>query len=475
MINLYDHQKENVKEARDMIVSGKKAILFQAPTGYGKTVTMAAMVQSALDKGNDVAIILPRKELIRQTALTLDSFNINYSYLAASKPYNPFSKVLICSLQSLKSRTDKIKQNIKVVFVDETHFATTMLKDGIEYFKNKGAIIIGFSATPWRSDGTGLKCFYDDMVRAPQVVDLIEMGFLSEYKLFAPSTIDTSGLKITAGDFNKKDLSTLMDSNRQVVGDAVKYYKQKAGGKRAVCYCVSVKHAETTAQIFRENGVPAAAIHGGMNDKERLFLIRSFADGGLMVLMNCDLLTFGFDLAAQVGRDVTIEALIDLRPTKSLSLQMQKWGRALRKKDMPAIILDHAGNATEHGLPCDMREWTLESRKRKKKSSGTTINQCKECHFIFNKSLNSCPECGSVVETAAGGGGGEREVEEVEGELKEIDVKEKRRLALEEQGRATSLDALIALGKNRGYKRPEQWAAHVLSARMIKEQRGING
>lgn len=466
MIKLYAHQRKNVEGLRSFLKQGIKSVLFQAPTGYGKTVVMAYIVQSALAKGSTIAIVLPRKELIRQTAKTLDAFDIPYTYVAAGRPYNPYGKVMLCSLQSFGRRIGKIKQDPDVIMIDETHFATSMLDKVVNYYGQKGKVFIGFSATPWRSDGKGLGCFYDEMVKAPQVADLIDMGYLSDYKLYAPSTVDTSGIKMTAGDFNKKELDELMNTSRYIVGDAVKYYGQLAHGKRAICYCVSVKHAMTCAEIFRQSGISAAAIHGGMGDAERKYIINSFADNDIMVLMNVDLLTFGFDLASQVGRDVTIEAMIDLRPTQSLSLQLQKWGRALRKKDNPAIIIDHAGNADTHGIPCEHRDWTLEDRPRKRKSEGGAINQCEECFFVYPKTDKHCPECGAVKEVK--GGGGDRDLKEVDGELQEVLISRQRDMLkqAQEQEECQTLDELIEYFKAKGHKNYTMLAAQTMSIRM---------
>lgn len=465
MIKLYEHQSAAVENIRAEMRRGQKNILHVAPTGYGKTVVMSYILQSALKKGSTAAIVLPRKELIRQTALTLDEFGIPYSYIASGKPHNPYAKVFLCSLGTFYRRFLNAPDSINIVMVDETHFATSQLSSVINYYKSQNVTILGLTATPWRSDGQGLGVFYDTMVEAPQVSELIEMGYLSDYKIFAPKVGDLQNIRITAGDFNKKDLQDVYGQNRVIIGDAIRHWRKCARDLLTIAYCVSVKHAEDVAATFRASGIPAASIDGTMKDDERKYLINSFANGDLKVLTNCDLLTFGFDLASQVGRDVVVEAMVDLRPTQSLSLQMQKWGRALRKKPNPAIILDHAGNADRHGLPCEIREWTLDSRKRKGRQSGGKISQCEECFFVYDpKESDHCPECGAVPEKRAASGG--EGVEEVDGELVEIDAKEKRRIRLAEQAKCRTLDELIELGKSRGYKNPAYWASQIVNHRM---------
>jgi DNA repair protein RadD len=177
----------------------------------------------------------------------------------------------------------------------------------------------------------------------------------------------------------------------------------------------------------------------------------------------------GLDLASLVGQDVCIEAAILFRPTKSLSMYLQQVGRALRKKDAPAIILDHAGNCKQHGLPDEDRDWTLADREKKKRLKKNEepeekVKQCPNCYFVHSP-LPKCPECGHVYEINA------REVEHVEGELEEIDVLEARRVRKKEQGGAGSLDQLIALGTVRGYKNPAAWARHVYNSRVAKGMR----
>ena len=155
-----------------------------------------------------------------------------------------------------------------------------------------------------------------------------------------------------------------------------------------------------------------------------------------------------------------------LRPTQSLSLYLQQVGRALctfsGKKE--AIILDHVGALMRHGLPDMEREWTLDgiTKKERKKSDEPDVNitTCKSCFGVFLAKQNQCPFCQWVKPAPKG-----REIKQEEGELTEFD-KEQYKLKLKLETRAArDYDSLVALGRQRGYKWPEQWADRQLEIR----------
>jgi len=213
-------------------------------------------------------------------------------------------------------------------------------------------------------------------------------------------------------------------------------------------------------------GIPALHLDGKTPRHIRKQASIDFAMGKIEVLCNIDLFGEGYDLAAQAGMDVTIECVISARPTQSLSLWLQQCGRALRKKDYPAIILDHAGNAMRHGLPDDEREWSLDgkmAREARNSDAGIPIRQCPKCYAV-HKPADVCPECGHVYEIKA------RSPEEIEGELVELSKEDLRRQRTQEQGGAQSLGDLIALGSKRGISNPEKWARKVHEARREKER-----
>jgi superfamily II DNA or RNA helicase len=175
------------------------------------------------------------------------------------------------------------------------------------------------------------------------------------------------------------------------------------------------------------------------------------------VLTSCEIINEGFDLPL-------VTAAILLRPTKSLGLHLQQIGRVLRPAPgkAKAIILDHVGNLSRHGFAEDVRDWTLDGRKKKKRKASDDDEiqqrQCGEC-YCCHPPAPACPECGFEYPKK------DREIEQAEGQLVEIDPKEIARQKKQEQGSAQTLDDLIALGRARGYRSPDVWAKHVWNSR----------
>lgn len=467
MIQLYDYQEKLGMDTRASL-RGNKSTLVVLPTGGGKSYITAWMVKNGLAKGNTFYFCVHRRDLLTQMAGIFKKFNIPFGYIAAGRTYNPNLPVQICSIQTLARRLERIPAP-GVLIVDEAHFSCSpTYSDIIDTYKKQGAFVIGKTATPWRMSGEGLGRHFSDMVQGPTVSDLMDGGFLSQYKMFAPSTPDLRGVKKQAGDYQEKALKTLMDVP-SITGNAVTHYQKHADGKRAVAFCVSIDHSENVAMAFRAAGIMAVHVDYKTKPEDRTRAFKAFADGSVKVLTSVCIFSEGLDLASLVNQDVCIDVAILLRPTKSLSMYLQQVGRALRKKDYPAIILDHAGNSREHGLPDDERDWTLDNWKKKKKSEESEeaeerVRQCPVCYAV-HKPTPTCPECNHVYKVEA------REIEERAGELEEVDVEEMRKRKKVEQGNANSVDKLTALGQSRGYKNPAAWARHVYNARVAKGMR----
>ena len=456
-LHLRPYQDDIYAEARQLLKSGKRTLLIQSPTGSGKTVLVAHMLANATLKGYRAWFCVHRRELVKQSVLTLgESAGLPVGIVAAGFPGNRHELIQVCSVQTLARRRHLLPDPQLIVW-DECHHVAA-LSWGAIHSAYPNAVHVGLTATPERLDGTGLSGWFEELVTGPSVANLIKEGWLSPYRLFAPGGPDLSAVHSVAGDYNKKELALAM-AKSSVTGDALSHYQKYAMGRRAIVFMWSVESSIEMAQKFNEAGIPAEHIDGTTDDAARDAAIQGFRDGKIKILCNVEIISEGFDLPA-------IEAAFLLRPTRSLALYLQQVGRALRPspgKD-EALIFDHAGNCRLHGLPDDEREWTLEGRvKSKKKADGCPVKQCPKCYAMLPAAAAACKWCEWKFAAQA------REIEQVEGELAEVDLEQQRHARKQEQAKARGLDDLIRLAKLRGYKNPAKWAEHVWRARQAKQ------
>lgn len=455
-IELRPYQERFVADLRAAYAKGARALLGVAPTGSGKTVMFSYMASEAIRRGRRVGVMAHRIELLDQIGATLHDFDVPHGFVSPGRSPDPFAPVQVCSVFSVARRIERYaRRPFDFLIVDEAHHAAGGSTWHQVIGVHRNARVLGVTATPMRLSGEPVADAFDAMVVGPTTGELIELGALARYRAFAPTTPELDGVHRRMGDFVRPELDTAMD-RPTITGDAVTHYLRLARGKRALAFCVSIAHAEHVAAQFIAAGVSAASLDGHMERGERRETIRRFVDGETLVLTSCDLVSEGFDLPA-------IEAVILLRPTQSLALHLQQIGRGLRPYPgkETALILDHAGNLMRHGLPDEPREWTLQGRGKDAAKPGETaipVRTCASCFGVF-RPAPACPHCGAPVMVEG------RRVEEIEGELAEVDIEVLRRAKRAEQGRAQTFEQLVALGRARGYRAPEGWARHMLAAR----------
>lgn len=461
MVQLYDDQADLVARVRGAMRS-HKWILMQSATGSGKTRMALDMITGALKKGSRSIFAVPRRELLAQTIETMQEYNVPYGVISPDYTPDPFAPIQIAMTPTLARRLDRVTPP-RVLFLDECHYGGGELERVIAWGKAAGSYGVGLSATPMKNNGKGMGDWYEHMEQGLPVADLMEQGRLSRYRYFGPSAPDLSGVQTRDGNYVQSQVASYMEEQAAIIGDAVKTYRETAAGKLCVVFATSRKHAALIQQAFQDAGIAAQTIDGTMDKDERKRLVMGFARREYTVLINVLLLTFGFDLAQAAGMNVRVEAISDMCPRKSLPMQMQVWGRVLRAGDEPAVILDHANNWREHGFPDSPREWKLENSKtRQTGERNEPVRQCDECFFV-HRPAPVCPSCGHVYPVQS------RMIDEVEGELKEIDpaaMELQRKAARQEQGRADSLEALLEIAKREG--RNPRWAHHVWQARQRK-------
>ena len=441
MIKLRDHQASKIEETRHAL-RRNRSVIFRAPTGFGKTICAAYIVASAVEKLRSVIFTVHRRELIKQTMDTFDMCGIAYGVIAAGHRVDPMQNVQIASIDTLKRRLEVVPEP-DLLIIDECHHAVSAgWASVLKHYDETH--VLGLTATPWRLDGKGLGDLFGEIVHGCETRWLIDNKYLAPFRAFAPSSPDMAGVHTKMGDYDTVEIEELMDKPK-ITGDAVEHYKKICCGARAVAFATTVAHSQHIAECFNQQGIPALHIDGGMAHGERDEAIRRFRAGEIRVLSNCNIISEGFDVPA-------MDAAILLRPTKSLSLYLQQVGRALRYVDgKTAYILDHAGNIATHGLPTDEFDWSLNGRKKKPKGAVQEIKVkvCEKCFCTYEAKAPFCPNCGEAKAA------NQREIEQVAGQLAEIDQDNWRRTAPYKDVVAKAdgdRAELLKIAKARGYK-----------------------
>lgn len=328
-------------------------------TGTGKR--LLAVGTSKLFEGRSL-FLCHTEELIQQA---FNDFSKMYPMdvgIVKGKAFDINKKIVIASAQTIWRRLDKIPEDwFECVMADEVHhyLARTYIMP-LEHFKSE--YMFGYTATPTRLDGLNFSQIVDQITYEYSIENAINDEFLCPLEAYRIKTdIDISKVKKVGGDFNKKELSSVVDipaRNRLIYEKYVQYGQRRQG----VAFCASIKHAHNVAKVFSDNGVSSATISNKTDPDERKAINRLYKNGDIQILTNVNILTEGWDYS-----DVGI--VMQARPTQSLALYMQMLGRGTRLKSAEYIeqfnrrdctILDFVDNTGNHKL---VNHWTIEAEK----------------------------------------------------------------------------------------------------------------
>lgn len=423
---LYNHQVEFLNNIKQSIKNGNKRIMCVASCGFGKSIIIKEICDSATKKNNNYMILVHRIELVNQ---------LNERRLEASM------------VQTI-SRHINEQPDYKIIIIDEAHLALSQsyLKV-INHYKN--AIILYFTATPKRLDGLNFSTIADDIVIAKSAKWLIENNYLAPYDYYAPKIlVDCDKLTTTNGDYTQSDIIEQMDKPK-IYGDIFNEWCKFAKDKKTIVYASSLSHSKKIVDYFNANGIKSAHIDGNTPRAIRDKIINDFKCGNIKILSNYALIVEGFDVP-------DCECCIIARPTQSLVIHIQSTMRCMRyKPNKRAIILDFVGNFERHGLPDDDREWSLESIKRPRSKNDEPkilTRTCPNCYKVYQAKLGlKCPYCNSIVSKT------KKEIEyDKQQELIKVEAINRKKKRME-VGRSQTRDDLERIARERGYKRSWVW------------------
>lgn len=372
-----------------------------SPAGSGKTVTMSEIARRATKKKNSVLFAVHRREIVNQVKETFLANDVDMDY---------------CEIGMIQTITNRVKKDRvrapTTILIDEAHHALSKSYTRVlDAFPN--AVVLGFTATPVRLSGKGFTNVFDDLVLGKSVQWLIDNKRLAPFKYYSVNLVDEEKLKKTStGDYSNKSIDNSMD--KAIYGDVIKSYERFAKDKKAIAYAHNVQASKDLAEEFIKNGYAAMQVDGETDKETRYRAIKQFRSGEIKILVNAELYGEGVDVP-------DCQCSILVRPTDSLTLYVQQSMRSMRyQPNKQAIIIDHVGNFSRHGLPNTDHNWTEYfqgiSKKKKKKSDDLQMTDCPSCYAVIEGSPAQCPFCEHIFEVEI-----RDDLEKVDTELVEID------------------------------------------------------
>lgn len=447
--NLRPYQQSAIAGLRTVLGSGKKRVCLYSPTGSGKTEIGMEMIRLALGKGKRVVFLVNRIELCVQASRRFHKAGIEHGVIQGDNTSNISAPVIIASIFTVVRRG---LPDVDLILIDEAHTVPGSKAFRDLLFKLNNVPVIGLTATPF-SRGMGKTHkelggpIFQELVSATTIRELIDLGFLVDVEVYAPSEPDLSGVKVVAGDYAEKELGEAIDKP-SLVGDIVAHWLKLAKDTPTVVFATNQAHSRHIVEQFKAVGVAAEHVDCYTDEDERQAILARVRTGQTLVISNVGILAEGWDHPA-------CSTMVLARPTRSLCRYLQMAGRILRPfpGKVRGLILDHSGTVARLGFPTDDLPISLDDGKprtsasEKKERTEPLPKPCAKCHFVKPAKVHACPACGFAPERQS-------DVETVDGEL----VKVERKKPINKQAGQHVYSQLLGYAESRGFK--AGWAYH---------------
>ena len=374
------------------------------PTGAGKSLLIALLIKQALEFGGRVVVLAHRKELLQQNADEIRALIPGVDvgiYSAGLKSREINNAVVVAGIQSAFRKAADLGRRHLVV-VDECHLISDLEESMYQQFfvgiQQAGLRITGLTATAFRT-GTGPICGPDRqfqrIVFEAKTAQLITEGFLCPItNKVAECEVNTDKVALRGGEFVESEMQAVFGGDKGAVVLACNEVFEKCRDRKSILIFASgVTHAEDIAAILSEiTRERVGVVTGETLDIERSTMLSDFKAGRLRWLVNCDVLTTGFNARC-------VDAIAILRATMSPGLFCQMVGRGLRLHEgkTNCLLLDFGGNIARHGSIDDDNFGRSEGKGRAAVAAENGRGKkCPACELDVAASRTACPECGFV-------------------------------------------------------------------------------
>jgi ATP-dependent helicase IRC3 len=343
------YQYEAVAALLAATARGVQRPLLVLPTGTGKTIVFALLVQRR--RGRSL-ILAHRDELIQQAVdkLRLVDPTLPLGVVQAARDEHT-APTVVASVQTLSRRTrlSRLVPDFQTIVIDEAHHAPAptyrRILDYCRAWHSDGPLVVGVTATPERGDHHSLRQVFDRIVYQKTLLEMMQAGYLVDLRaLQVLLQADFDALRTQQGDFVETELETLLLA-ANAPAQVLAAFQAHAADRKALLFTPTVALAYAMAATFCAAGIAAEALDGTTPLATRRAILHRLHTGATRVVANCAVLTEGFD-------EPSVDCIIAARPTQSTVLYQQMLGRGTRtypgKTD--CLVLDVVGVSTHHTL-----------------------------------------------------------------------------------------------------------------------------
>ncbi|PSG88167.1 DEAD/DEAH box helicase [Aurantibacter aestuarii] len=346
--SLYSYQKGAINKIFKCFEEAPENyhLLYQLPTGGGKTVIFSEIVRQYLKHHEKrVLIMTHRIELCKQTSRMLDEFGVTNKIIDSKADLSDQDdfKCFVAMVETLNNRLNDDKLDISdigLVIIDEAHYNSfTKL---FKFFDN--VFVLGVTATPLSSNiNLPMKDNYNELIVGETIGSLIENEFLARANIYSYNVGLTSLVVGANGDYTVKSSEDLY-TNTDMLTKLIQAYEERAKGKKTLIFNNGINTSLHVYDTFRRAGYPIAHLDNNNTKKERKAILKWFKETPDAILTSVSILTTGFD-------EPTVDCIMLNRATKSLTLYYQMIGRGSRilKNKNTFTVIDLGNNLHRFG------------------------------------------------------------------------------------------------------------------------------
>ena len=354
---LYPYQEEAIELIFNTFdeAGGVINVLFQLPTGGGKTIIFSEIARQFIERRKQKVLILThRVELCAQTSKALSEIEVKNKIIDRDVKELHDREDFDCYVAMVETLNNRLNENenylrnIGLVIVDEAHYNS--FRKLFKFFEN--AFMLGVTATPLSSNrNLPLKDNYQKLIVGHGIADLIEDGYLSKATTFT-FNVNLRSLKVGSdGDYTVSSLDRLY-SLYSMQDRLMAAYDERAKGMKTLIFNSGIATSIRVFELFKNVGYPIKHLDSTFSSKDRFNTLEWFRNTPGAILTSVGILTTGFD-------EPSVEAIILNRATRSLTLYHQMIGRGSRitRTKSKFVIIDLGNNVQRLGLWQDFVNW----------------------------------------------------------------------------------------------------------------------